>query len=211
MLGILVPFSHCDCHIYTALVLSLLPKLGYKSISMISIRKATIQDCDAIAHIGKISVEDSHRGSSSKEDMNDFLDRNYNTDAIKVELNDIHNIYYMLYYRDKPVGFSKTVLNANHPNIAQGNVTKLDRIYLLKEFYGLKLGLELLNFNIELARNQNQSGMWLYAWIGNARAVNFYQKAGFSIIGSYQYYVTETHYDESHHMFLNFADASRAR
>jgi diamine N-acetyltransferase len=84
-------------------------------------------------------------------------------------------------------------------------VALLDRIYLLKEAYGLKLGLKLLNFNIELSKNNNQSGIWLYAWIGNERAVNFYLRAGFKIIGSHNYYVNETHYDVSHHMLLNFS------
>ena len=163
-----------------------------------------MQDCDAIAQIGRISVADSHRGSSSEEDMNAFLNQHYTPEAIQADLKDIHNIYYVLYYNDTPVGFSKIVFHAKHPAIAAENVTKLDRIYLLKEYYGLKLGLELLNFNIELARNNNQSGMWLYTWIGNERAVHFYAKAGFTIIGLHQYYVNETHYDESHHMLLKF-------
>jgi ribosomal protein S18 acetylase RimI-like enzyme len=173
---------------------------------MISIRKATVQDCHSIASIGKISVVDSHRDSCSAEDMHAFLERNYTSDAIKADLEDIQNIYYLLQYNDQPVGFSKMVLHAKHPDIRAENVTLLDRIYIRKEFYGLKLGLELLNFNIALARESNQSGIWLYAWIGNTRAVNFYQKAGFTIIGSHKYYVTETHYDESHHMFLDFAE-----
>ena len=180
------------------------PYIHFKMLRMISVIKATESDHNSIVSIGKISVEESHRGSSSAEVMNEFLEREYNNDAIKEELNDINNIYYIINYNDKPAGFSKIILNAKHPNIAAENVTKLDRIYLLKEFYGLKLGLELLNFNIELARNNNQSGMWLYAWIGNNRAIDFYLKAGFTIIGSHKFYVTKTHYDVSHQMFLNF-------
>jgi diamine N-acetyltransferase len=173
---------------------------------MISVIKATEIDSNSIVSIGKLSVEESHRGSCSVEDMNEFLERNYNNDVIKEELNDINNIYHIINYNDNPVGFSKIILNAKHPNIATENVTKLDRIYLLKEFYGLKLGLELLNFNIELARNNNQSGMWLYTWIGNNRAINFYLKARFTIIGSHKFYVTKTHYDLSHQLFLNFLE-----
>ena len=169
-----------------------------------SVTKATERDYSSIITIGKLSVEESHRGSSSEEDMYEYLERNYNSDVIKGELNDLHNIYYIINYYDKPVGFSKIILNAKHPNIVSENVTKLDRIYLLKEFYGLKLGLELLNFNIELSRNNHQSGMWLYTWIGNQRAIDFYLKAGFTIIGSHKFYVTKTHYDVSHQMFLNF-------
>lgn len=171
---------------------------------MISIRRATERDYESIGRIGRISVEESHRGSSSAEVMNEFLERNYNNDEIKKELNDINNIYHIIHYNDQPAGFSKIILNDRHANIVLENVARLDRIYLLKEFYGLKLGLELLNFNVELSRNNNQSGMWLYAWVGNTRAIDFYLKAGFAVIGSHQYYVNETHYDESCQMFLSF-------
>jgi diamine N-acetyltransferase len=173
---------------------------------MISVIKATERDCNSIVSIGKDSVVESHRGSCSAEDMSEFLEKNYNSDAIKEELNDTNNIYYILNYNDKPVGFSKIILNAKHPNIVTENATKLDRIYLLKEFYGLKLGLELLNFNIKQAGKNNQSGMWLYTWVGNSRAINFYLKAGFTIIGSHKFYVTKTHYDRCHLMFLNFPE-----
>jgi ribosomal protein S18 acetylase RimI-like enzyme len=168
------------------------------------ISKATEQDCYSIASIGRIAVAESHKDSCSPEVMNEFLEKNYNSGAIREELNDINNIYYLIQYNDGPVGFSKIVLNARHPNLTNENVTKLDRIYLDKQFYGLNLGSKLLQFNIELSRNNNQAGMWLYTWIGNDRAINFYLKAGFKIVGSYKYYVTETHFDVSHQMLLIF-------
>ena len=174
-----------------------------KTPGMISIIKATESDCNSIARIGKLSVEESHRGSCSAEVMDEFLERNYNSEAIKHELNDLNNIYYIINYDNSPVGFSKIILNTGHPNIDTENVTKLDRIYLLKDFYGLQIGLKLLNFNIELSRDNHQSGIWLYTWIGNDRAIKFYLRAGFSIIGSHKYYVTQTHYDVSHQLYLN--------
>ena len=172
---------------------------------MISIIKATEKDYPSIVSIGKISVAESHRGSCSDKDMNEFLEKNYNNDAIGEELNDSRNIYHIIYYNDIPVGFSKIILDAEHPNIVTRNVTKLDRIYLLKEFYGLKLGLELLNFNVGISRSNKQLGMWLYTWIGNTRALDFYTKAGYAIIGSHKFYVTKTHYDLSHQLFLKFS------
>jgi diamine N-acetyltransferase len=170
-----------------------------------TIIKATESDYNSIVDIGRISVAESHRNSSSEEIMNEFLDRNYNGDVIRQELNDINNIYHIIKYDDQPVGFSKVMLDAEHSNIIAKNVAKLDRIYLLKEFHGLKLGRELLNFNLELAKKNGQSGIWLYTWIGNEKAVNFYLKAGFAIIGSHKFYVNETHYDVSHQMLLNFS------
>ena len=172
---------------------------------MISIVKAKEKDYFSIANIGKVAVEEAHRDSCSAEDMSEFLENNYNNDAIKEELNDTRNIYHIINYNGNPVGFSKIVLNEEHPNILQKNITKLDRIYLLKEFYNLKLGLELLKFNIEFCKKHSQSGIWLFTWVGNKRAVNFYIKAGFTIVGSHQFKVTETRYNENHQMFLNLS------
>ncbi|MFT3912132.1 MAG: GNAT family N-acetyltransferase [Ferruginibacter sp.] len=170
---------------------------------MISITKATQEDAGLIVDIGNISVEEAHRASCSAQDMREYLDKHYNDDAIQKELSDPKNIYYLLRYNERPVGFSKIVLNAVHKNIAQGNVTQLDRIYLLKEYQDLKLGFELLNFNIELARQNDQSGIWLFTWVGNSKAINFYLKAGFKIIGGHHFKVTENHYNENHQMFLD--------
>lgn len=176
---------------------------------MISIIKATEEDHRAIVAIGKISVAEAHRDSTTEENLNEYMQKNYNEKAIKEELNDPDNIYHLIRYNGFPVGFSKINLNAKHPGIVSEKVTKLDRIYLLKEYFGYKLGFELLNFNIGLARNNNQEGIWLYTWIGNNRAINFYLKAGFKIIGSHRFYVTETHYNLNHHMFLDLNEQDK--
>jgi diamine N-acetyltransferase len=171
---------------------------------MVSINKATERDHDSIVTIGKASIAESHKGSCSVDAMNEFLETHYNSNAIVKELNDVNNIYHIVNYNNQPVGFSKIILNSNHRGIVSQNVTKLDRIYLLKEFYGCKLGAELLKFNIQLSKNNNQTGMWLYTWIGNKRAIDFYLKAGFTIIGSHKYYVNKTDYDLCHHLLLDF-------
>ena len=173
---------------------------------MISVIQATEKDFKSIVTIGNISVAEAHRDSTTAENLKEYLAKNYTENAIKEELNDPNNIYHIISYNELPVGFSKINLNAKHPAIASENVTKLDRIYLLKEYFGLNLGFELLKFNIELSKNNNQAGIWLYTWIGNNRAINFYLKAGFKIIGSHRFYVTETHYNLNHHMYLKLVE-----
>jgi diamine N-acetyltransferase len=173
---------------------------------MISIVKATPNDDKTIVEIGKVSVEEAHRGSCSAKDLNEFLEKNYNKETIRQELSDESNIYHIIYFNGQPAGFSKIILNYEHPNIQQKNVTKLDRIYLLSNFFNLKLGFELLKFNIDLAKSNNQSGIWLFTWVENKRAIDFYIKAGFTIIGSHNFKVTETHYNLNHQMLLDITE-----
>jgi GNAT superfamily N-acetyltransferase len=177
---------------------------------MISVNRATEEDFQSIVSIGKIAVAEAHKGSTSEENLKSYLDRNYNENAIIRELQDCNNMYHIIRFSDTAVGFSKIILNAKHPAITAENVTMLDRIYLLKEYFGKGLGHELLHFNIQFACSKNQSGMWLYTWVGNNRAINFYCKEGFKIIGSHKFYVTETNYNSNHHMFLNLPEVQNS-
>jgi diamine N-acetyltransferase len=169
-----------------------------------NIRSATGEDCVLIAGIGRVAVELAHRSSCSAEDMNRFLDNTYTPEAIAAELDNPDNCYHLLYYEGKPAGFSKIIMNMAHPNIMEQNITKMDRIYIAEEFYGLRLGYELLQFNIGLSEKNNQAGMWLFTWTGNERAVNFYRRTGFKIVGSHRFKVTETHYNSHHQMLLRY-------
>jgi len=167
------------------------------------IRRATGDDCQMIVDIGRIAVEVSHRSSCSVADMEYFLTTHYNNDAILAELNDPAYIYHVVFYDGRPAGFSKIILNASHPNIASGNVTKLDRIYILADFYDKKLGFQLLSHNVALAKEHAQCGMWLFTWTGNERAVSFYKRNGFTVIGDHKFKVSDTHYNPHYQMYLD--------
>lgn len=173
---------------------------------MISILRATEKDYRSIVDIGRISVTQAHKESCSEEILGEYITKNYNKEAIRQELTTAANSYAIIYYNSKAVGFSKLVLGAKHPAIAREKVAKLDRIYVLPEFHDLKLGYELLKFNIQLAKTNQQSGIWLYTWIGNERAINFYLRTGFKIIGTHDFHVAQGHTNPNHHLFLDFGE-----
>ncbi len=171
---------------------------------MTTIIKAKLENVELLTSIGKISFRESHGSSASKETIDNYVSRKYTDDIFQGELNDDTNIIYIIYHDNEPAGYSKIILNKPDLTIPHENVTKLERLYLLKEFYSLKLGWELLNFNIELSKKNNQIGMWLFVWKENHRAVKFYEKAGFKIIGSHDFELTENHSNPNYQMLLKF-------
>lgn len=171
---------------------------------MTSIIKATEEDFRLLADIGKASFIESHGNSASSADINAYLGEKYNYDVFGKELSNPENIYHIIYHDKQPAGYSKIILNSPYPNIQMENVTKLERLYLLQMYYSLKLGIDLLKYNIELSMQNNQAGMWLFVWKENHRAVNFYKKAGFKITGSYDFKLTETHSNPNHQMLLKY-------
>jgi len=172
---------------------------------MISITRAKEKDFQLLSNIGKISFIESHGSSAATDDINIYLSEKFNPDVFKEELNDLKNIYHIIYHDNQPAGYSKIIFNTPHSNIQLNNVTKLERLYLLREFYNLNLGFELLKFNIELSKKNNQAGMWLNVWKENHRAVSFYKKNGFIVAGSYDFKLTETHSNPNYQMFLRYS------
>jgi diamine N-acetyltransferase len=167
-----------------------------------TIVKAKVKDFELLADIGKISYIESHGSSAAMADINSYVNEKYNHDQFKAELGDLNNIYHIIYYDNQPAGYAKIIFNIPHANMQIKNVTLLERFYLLKAFYNLKLGYELLKFNIELSKKNKQEGMWLFVWKENQRAVAFYKKNGFVIIGSYDFKITESHSNPNHQMLL---------
>lgn len=56
---------------------------------------------------------------------------------------------------------------------------EIERIYVLKEFYGKKTGQLLYEKAIQIAREKNAEYIWLGVWEENQRAISFYKKNGF--------------------------------
>lgn len=171
---------------------------------MTSIVRAKVDDYQLLADIGKVSFIQSHGSSADASDINMYLNENYNYAVFKAELEDPDNIYHTVFHDNRAAGYSKIILNTPHSNIVIKNVTKLERFYLLKDFYGLKLGTELMKFNLVLSKNNNQGGMWLYVWVENLKAIAFYKKNGFKVIGTHDFKISETHSNPNYLMFLEY-------
>jgi ribosomal protein S18 acetylase RimI-like enzyme len=171
---------------------------------MFSIIKAQDQHIKLLTAIGKTSFIESHGRSASADDIQQYVNAKYTQEVFRTELNDAKNIYHLINYQEQSAGYSKIILNEKFGHVHLENVTKLERLYLLKEFYNLKLGYELLKYNIDLAKQNKQIGMWLFVWKQNHQAFNFYKKMGFEIIGDYDFKISETHSNPNHQMLLRF-------
>jgi diamine N-acetyltransferase len=171
---------------------------------MTSITRANENDAPQLTELAKTSFLESHGHSAEPADVNAYIERTYTTGILRNELADPTNIYYILYYNERAAGYSKIILNSPYENSDEQRITKLERLYLLKEFYGLELGMALFEFNLNLMKENDQKGVWLYVWKENQRAVDFYKKNGFVITGSHDFKLSENHSNPNHRMFLGF-------
>jgi len=169
---------------------------------MIQIIKANIEHSELIADLGKKSFLEAHGDSASAEDINHFILKTYTRSAISQEFKNSNVQYHIIYFDNIAAGFSKIELNTPYRDISELDVTKLDRLYLLKKFYDQNLGSKLFDFNVQLSIKHKQKGIWLAVWIENQRAINFYFKKGFKTVGKYNFQISDTHSNPNHIMYL---------
>jgi ribosomal protein S18 acetylase RimI-like enzyme len=171
---------------------------------MTSIVRAGKKDYQLLSEIAKQTFIESHGHSASAEDINTYVTEKYRPHVLKEELSERKNIYFIIYNNKRAAGYSKIIFDTPYADSSIKNIAKLERLYLLKEFYNLKLGAELFQFNVDFSKKNNQKGIWLFVWKENQRAVNFYKKNGFVIVGSYDFKISETHSNPNHQMLLRF-------
>ena len=172
---------------------------------MNEIIKAGVEDATLLSHLGTQTFRESHGHSAAEEDIEGYIERRLSPDALATELGDPSNHFYICLIDGMPAGYVKFIPDCGHPELELVHITKLERLYILRDYYGSGIGQRLLDQAIECSKSSDQSGMWLYAWTENHRAVAFYVRNGFRIVGHYDFEISPTHSNPNHRMFLDYS------
>lgn len=70
-------------------------------------------------------------------------------------------------------------MGVSQTEIKDSDALEIERIYVLKDFHGKKVGQLLFDKAIAIAKAQQVAYIWLGVWIENKRALQFYTKNGF--------------------------------
>lgn len=171
---------------------------------MVRIIPASPDQAETIAQLGRQSFRESHGHSAAAGDIDAYISSKYTTAVMEADLERKENNYYLIYDQDQLAGYSNIVMDTRAPDQDLFPLAKLDRIYILQSFYDRKIGKALFEFNHQLAMQQAQKGIWLYTWKENHRAIRFYERHGFRIIGSTDFPISANHSNPNHIMLLEF-------
>src|SRR5690606_3301717 len=107
------------------------------------------------------------------------MENRFSTEKLKSELTDPNAEFYFAELDDKVIGYLKVNFGQSQTEIKDENALEIERIYVLKEFHGKKVGQMLYDKAIEIANEKDAEYIWLGVWEENSRAIHFYKKNGF--------------------------------
>lgn len=145
----------------------------------IQIRKVTANDIEQLQAIGKQTFSETFSAGNTEENMRKYLDEGFSADKLKAELNDPNAEFYFATMNNKAVGYLKLNFGPSQTEIKDAEGVEIERIYVLKDFHGKKVGQVLYEKAIQIARQKNAAYVWLGVWEENQRAIAFYKKNGF--------------------------------
>ena len=145
----------------------------------LEIKKVTIKDIDQLQKIGRQTFEETFSESNTEENLKTYLDKGFSTEKMTVELHDKNSVFYFVTRDNNVIGYLKLNFGASQTELKDQKALEIERIYVLNQFHGKKIGPILYDKAIEIARQKNVDYVWLGVWEKNQRAISFYQKNGF--------------------------------
>lgn len=145
----------------------------------IVIRKITIDDHVELQTIAKQTFIETFADHNTADDMQKYLDNNLSVVKLKDELSDENSEFYFASAQNKVIGYLKINFGLAQTEIKDKSAIEIERIYVLKDFHGKKVGQILYNKAIDIAEQTKAAYVWLGVWEKNLRAINFYKKNGF--------------------------------
>ena len=166
------------------------------SEAKVLIRRATSWDAATVAFLGRTTFGETF-GHLFRDpnDVLDYYERTFSEKKIEKSLQKERNLYWLAFVDDLPVGYAKLKLHSPSQFLEQADVCQLQKIYVLKNYLSLRIGLKLQQELIDAARGSGSSYVWLSVLKENERAILFYEKNGFEQIGDHDFSIGKEDFD----------------
>lgn len=145
----------------------------------ILLKKVTLNDIDQLQKIGRQTFFETFAESNTEENMKEYLDNGFSAEKLHSELNNSNSEFYFALEEDTVIGYLKLNFGESQTELKDDKALEIERIYVLKEFHGKKVGQLLYDKAIQVATETKSDYVWLGVWEENLRAIAFYKKNGF--------------------------------
>lgn len=161
------------------------------------IRPAKAEDAEALAQIGAATFLESYTEIIDGPDMVAHCARQHSPAVYGKYLADPACAVWIAEYAatGAPVGYAVNC-PPDLPVVIQPGDVELKRIYCFSRFHGAGIGQSLMQTAIDDARARGAPRLLLGTYQDNHRAVAFYKRHGFALIGTRQFQVGTKLFDD---------------
>lgn len=158
-------------------------------------KQCSEEDVTSISEIGAKTFEETFASVNSKEDMEKYLQKDFNAEQILSEVQNPESIFMLAQVKENdsllPVGYMKVNFGSAQTEKDYDNSMEIQRIYVAKSCKGLGIGSHFMDCALRLAEEKGLAYVWLGVWEHNYKAIKFYQDRGFVRFGEHVFVLGE--------------------
>ena len=152
----------------------------------ISIRHSQPSDAALLAELGAQAFRDAFAADLPEADVAEYLIASFTPERLAAQITDRLTLLLIAESDAEAIGYA--YLNPSEPPrcVNGPDPVQLERLYLLKPWYGRGVGNLLMRACLSEARQRGYRTIWLSSWELNTRANSFYSKWRFEPVGTIQ-------------------------
>jgi ribosomal protein S18 acetylase RimI-like enzyme len=149
------------------------------------IRPAHTGDIDMLAALAARTFQDAFARDNAPDDIQSYIRESFSTERLCIELTNPSNLFLLAHLAeaDPPLGYAKLRTGTSEAGVKGPNPVELHRIYVDKSAIGSGVGAALMQASLDAARRSGHKTLWLGVWERNERAISFYRRWGFEVVG----------------------------
>jgi ribosomal protein S18 acetylase RimI-like enzyme len=144
-----------------------------------TIEKVLNKDITVLRELSITTFSETFQDLNTSENMRKYIDDSLSLGKLTEELEHDNSEFYFIHYDGRLAGYLKINIKDAQNELKNENALEIERIYVLKDFHGKGLGLQLLQQAVLMANRLKKDFVWLGVWEKNSKAIRFYRKSGF--------------------------------
>ena len=149
----------------------------------VTFREAGAADAAWLAEFGRAIFDATFGPHNTADDMRGYLESHYTVERQATEIARPGSKIWIAELEGTRVGYTQLMLDAPRVELAGERATEINRFYVDASWHGRGIAAAMMAHCLEESRALGARWTWLAVWSKNERAVAFYRKAGFEMIG----------------------------
>lgn len=168
-----------------------------KSELQMTITEVRLSDLATLRDLAERTFRDAWQDMNEPEAFENYCREKFTVAQLRLELETAGAEFYFAMDDGLPVAYLKLNFDKNPGSASEpdshepweGTAVQIERIYVLPDYQGRRIGGQLLRFAEDRAHRTGSAWIWLSVWQKSPRSIQFYERNGYTIFGVETFWV----------------------
>lgn len=154
-------------------------------MSVTTIRQASLDDAAVLAQLAERTFRNTFTTGNNSADMELHCAKSFGAEIQQKEILNPNYVALLAEIDHQLVGFAQVRLYSPKDCVTAQRPSELYRLYVSKEWHGRGVAQQIISQVFSTATAAGADHLWLGVWEHNPRAIAFYRKYGFKVVGDH--------------------------